>query len=334
MTGHAPAWAYGSGAVLFLARENSVRVAFIFPGQGSQYVGMGRDLSSAYPAAAATYEEADGILGFSISRVSFEGPEESLRETRHTQPAVFVHSVAAFRVLSDAGIRPVITAGHSLGEYSALVAAGALGFEEGLRLVQKRGTLMHQAGLERPGTMAAVLGLSHEAVESACAEASAKGTVQPANLNSPNQVVISGEVAAVEECMERARAKGAAKAVRLPVGGAFHSPLMESASSGLSEALKETEVERPEFPVVANYTGREMTEPEEIKQNLARQVLGAVRWEQSIRLMLSKGVEHFVEVGPGNVLKGLMRGIDRCVAVTGAGTPDELSKTVAALSKV
>ncbi|MBN1504829.1 MAG: ACP S-malonyltransferase [Candidatus Eisenbacteria bacterium] len=290
---------------------------------------MGKELCDAHPVARKTYEEADAILGFSISDVSFNGPEERLRETRNTQPAIFVHSVAAFRVLTQSGVRPTVAAGHSLGEYSALVAAGALGFDDGLALVQKRGELMHRAGLERPGTMAAVLGLPPGALEEVLGEASQKGIVLAANLNSPTQLVVSGETPAVEECMRLAREKGAARAVRLPVGGGFHSPLMESASRGLEEVLKSVDVRQAGFPVVANYTAVEETEPVDIKQNLARQVLGAVRWEESMRRMLSAGVKQFVEVGPGNVLKGLMRSIDRQASVASAGSPADVAAAVA-----
>ena len=314
-------------------RETLLQLAFLFPGQGSQYVGMGKELCDAYAVARRTYEEADSILGFSISKISFDGPEERLRETRNTQPAIFVHSVAAFRVLSESGLVATMAAGHSLGEYSALAAAGALRFEEALLLVQKRGSLMHEAGLERPGTMAAVLGLPAGALENICREASKCGIVQPANLNSPTQLVISGEVPAVEECMKLAREKGAVRAARLPVGGAFHSPLMDSASRGLQEVLRTVDVMKARFPVVANYTAAEVTEPEDIRQNLARQVLGAVRWEESMRHMLSKGVKHFVEVGPGSVLKGLMRSIDRQASVASAGSPADVVGTLALVSQ-
>ncbi len=297
-------------------------------------MGMGRELCEAYAVAKKTYEEANGVLGFSISEVSFSGPEERLKETRNTQPAIFVHSVAAFRVLSESNVTAAIAAGHSLGEYSALVAAGALRFDDALVLVQKRGVLMHEAGLQRPGTMAAVLGLPAGALDEVLRQASKLGIVRPANLNSPTQLVVSGEVPAVEECMRLAREKGAAKAVRLPVGGAFHSPLMESAAKGLEEVLRTVEVKNAGFPVVANYTGQIETEPEVIRQNLARQVLGAVRWEESVRRMLSGGVTHFVEVGPGNVLKGLMRGIDRQAAVASAGSPADVSGALALLAQL
>jgi len=317
----------------FFQGDVILQLGFLFPGQGSQFVGMGKELCDAFQVARKTYEEADAILGFSISDVSFNGPEDGLRETRNTQPAIFVHSVAAFRVLSESGVKATAAAGHSLGEYSALVAAGALSFEDGLTLVQKRGALMHQAGLERPGTMAAVLGLPAGVLEDVLREASKHGIIRAANLNSPNQLVVSGEVPAVEECMRLAREKGAARAVRLPVGGAFHSPLMESASRGLEEVLKRVQVGKPGFPVVANYTAEEETEPEDIKQNLARQVLGAVRWEESMRRMLSGGVKHFVEVGPGNVLKGLMRGIDRQASVASAGSPADVEAAVAVLTQ-
>jgi [acyl-carrier-protein] S-malonyltransferase len=292
-------------------------------------MGMGKELCDSYPIARETYEEADSVLGFSISRISFNGPEERLRETRNTQPAIFVHSVSAFRVLSQSGLAASIAAGHSLGEYSALAAAGALSFEEALILVQKRGELMHEASLARPGAMAAVLGLSAGAVDDICREASKLGIVHAANLNSPAQLVVSGEVPAVEECIRLARERGAAKAVRLPVSGAFHSPLMESAARGLSEVLRTATVAKAGFPVVANYSAVEVIEPEDIRENLARQVMGVVRWEESMRLMLSKGVKHFVEVGPGSVLKGLMRGIDRQASVASAGKPADMESTLA-----
>jgi [acyl-carrier-protein] S-malonyltransferase len=294
---------------------------------------MGLELCDAYPLARKTYEEADAVLGFSLSEVSFRGPEEVLKETRNTQPAIFVNSIAVFRILAEVGLKPVMAAGHSLGEYSALTAAGALSFEEALPLVRRRGELMYEAGVKRPGTMAAVLGLSHEQVKQLCSEVESVGIVQPANINSSNQIVISGEIAAVEEAVKIAPERGAKKAVKLPVSGAFHSPLMQSASEGLSSILESVGISRASFPVVANFSAIPVREPEEIRRNLADQVLGAVRWQESMTCMLSGGMKHFVEVGPGNVLKGLMRGIDRSVTVLCAATPSDIDGVVEFLKK-
>jgi [acyl-carrier-protein] S-malonyltransferase len=294
---------------------------------------MGRELYEAYEQARQTYDHADKILGYSISRVSFDGPEETLRETRNTQPAILVHSVAAFRVLSGTGFEFSMAAGHSLGEYSALTAAGALDFADALRLVRRRGELMYEAGLKRPGSMAAIVGLSRTDVEFLCNEASSVGVVRPANLNSPSQFVISGELAAVEEAVRLAQKRGAKRAVMLTVSGAFHSPLMESASVELSKMLAGTRIDRARFPVVANYSAVAMREPEEIRENLSKQVLGAVRWEESLRTMLSAGVKHFLEVGPGSVLKGLMRSVDREATVLTTATPRDIAGAVALLDK-
>jgi len=310
-----------------------LEIGLLFPGQGSQYVGMGSKLWDAYPVARKTYEEADSILGFSLSELSFRGPEEALKETRNTQPAIFVHSIAAFRVLSEAGLRPVVAAGHSLGEYSALTATRSLSFSDALPLVRKRGELMYEAGVKRPGTMAAILGLTEEQVEDLCRDASQLGIVQPANLNSAKQIVISGEIAAVEEAVKIASERGAKRAVKLPVSGAFHSPLMQSASEGLSGLLSQVRIGSASFPVVANFSASAVMEPEEIRRNLAQQVLGAVRWQESVDCMLSRGVKHFVEVGPGNVLKGLMRGIDRGATVLCAASPSEVEQVATFLKK-
>ncbi|MCX5800392.1 MAG: ACP S-malonyltransferase [Candidatus Eisenbacteria bacterium] len=310
-----------------------MQFGLLFPGQGSQHTGMGRELFEEYKLARETYEDADRILGYSISSISFDGPEETLRETRNTQPALFVHGIAAFRVLSESGFEFSVAAGHSLGEYSALTAAGALEFADALRLVRRRGELMHEAGLKRPGSMAAILGLSQAEVIEICDEASRAGVVQPANLNSSSQSVISGELVAVEAAVNLARERGAKRAVMLPVSGAFHSPLMESASLGLSKILAEIKINRAEFPVVANYSALPVREPEDIREHLAKQVLGAVRWEESVRRMLSTGVRHFLEVGPGNVLKGLMRSVDKEATVLSAGTPGDIASAVALLDR-
>jgi [acyl-carrier-protein] S-malonyltransferase len=214
-----------------------VKLAILFPGQGAQAVGMGRALAAAQPLARETFEQADAALGYALTRVMWEGPEDELKKTLHTQPALLAHSIAAWRLIERAGITPAFTAGHSLGEYSACVAAGAITFEDAIRLVHRRGELMYQAGIERPGTMAALLGMELEAAEAVCADASEAGTVVPANLNAPGQVVISGEVAAIERACEIAKERGAKRAIRLAVSGAFHSPLMASAADGLRAAL-------------------------------------------------------------------------------------------------
>lgn len=302
--------------------------AYLFPGQGSQYVGMGADLCAAFPAARQTFAQADRVLGFSLSRLCAEGPEDELRDTAVTQPAIFTHSIAAYRVLlggepRDAASGRAATAwperlgpgpsaagaysaGHSLGEYSAYVAAGALEFEDGLRLVRRRGELMGDASRARPGAMAAVLGLTGPQVVDLLR--SVEGVVRAANLNSPGQVVISGEVAAVESAMEKARAAGAKRVVRLEVGGAFHSPLMEAAAAGLAATLQSTQMRTPTGVVVANESAAPVSGGvDEIRTSLARQLLSAVRWEETIRSLLQHGVTRFVEIGPGKVLIGLAR---------------------------
>lgn len=293
----------------------------LFPGQGSQFVGMGRSLFEESPGARALFERADEVLGFPLSRVAFEGPEESLLETRNTQPAILVHSLAALALLRDMGFEATAAAGHSLGEYSAYVAAGSLGFDDAVRLVRRRGELMFRAGEERPGAMAAVLGLDGPALDDVCREASAAGVVVPANRNSPGQVVISGEVAGVERAMELASARGAKKTVRLPVSGAFHSPLMESAAAGLREELARVDIRDATIPVVANQSARPVTAAEDIRRSLELQLLSAVRWEESMRHLVQTAGTRFVEIGPGRVLKGLARSIDRAARVDSVEDP-------------
>lgn len=289
--------------------------AFIFPGQGSQYVGMGKDLSESNPRAKALFERADALLGFSLSRICFEGPQEILQQTENTQPAIFLHSMVVFSLMKDP--RPDMTAGHSLGEYSALVAAGALSFEDGLLLVRKRGELMQQAGIAQPGTMAAIIGLNGPIVEQVCAEASSAGVVQPANFNSPGQVVISGSVRAVRQAMELAKTRGARLVKELAVSGAFHSSLMESASDGLRSALERTQILDAKTPVYANVTARPVREAREIRELLVRQLTHPVRWEESITNMAADGATTFVECGPGKVLQGLVKRIAGGVEICG-----------------
>jgi [acyl-carrier-protein] S-malonyltransferase len=283
------------------------KTALLFPGQGSQYVGMGKDLFDAEPAARDIFEEADRIIGVPLSAVCFNGPEEELRQTRTTQPAIFVHSVAVTRLLPS--LRPDMVAGHSLGEYSALVAAGAMTYPDALRLVRLRGELMQRAGQERPGTMAAVVGLEPAAVEGVCREASSAGIVQPANLNAPGQIVISGSVEGVRRAMELARTAGAKLVKELVVSGAFHSPLMEAAGDGLRKQLDRTDIRDAEVPVYANVTARPVQRGDEIRELLHRQLTSPVRWEETIRAMAADGATTFYELGPGKVLQGLVKRI-------------------------
>lgn len=283
------------------------KLAFIFPGQGSQYVGMGKDLFASSPVARMVFEEADSIMGFPLSTVCFDGPEDELRQTRTTQPAIFVHSMAVARVLTS--LRPDRVAGHSLGEYSALVVAGALSFSDGLRLVRLRGELMQRAGEEQRGTMAAVVGLDPAVVEDLCREASAAGVVQPANLNAPGQIVISGSVEGVRKGMELAKDRGAKLVRELVVSGAFHSPLMQTAGDGLRRELDRTSLHDAEIPVYANVTATPVTRASEIRELLHRQLTSPVRWEESVQAMAADGVTTYYEIGPGKVLQGLVKRI-------------------------
>jgi len=303
---------------------NDHKPVLLFPGQGSQRVGMGKELFDAFPESRSVVEEADEILGFALSKVCFEGPEDELRRTENTQPALYVHSMAALRAMESGPGDWSGVAGHSLGEWTAVAASGALSFADGLRLVRRRGQLMEAAGRERPGTMAAVLGLSAEQTEQACAEVrkSTGGTVVLANLNSPAQFVISGDIPAVEEAMKAAETLGARKVVPLPVGGAFHSPLMGSAAEGLKEALAAVKLRRAGVPIVANVSASFVQEPDEIRAALEQQLLGAVRWQASMETLLEAGARTFVEVGSGKVLSGLMRQIDRSAACSQVGEPN------------
>ncbi|WP_281980755.1 ACP S-malonyltransferase [Tenacibaculum mesophilum] len=289
--------------------------AYIFPGQGAQFTGMGLDLYENSPLAQELFEKANNILGFSITDVMFEGSAEELKQTKVTQPAIFLHSVILAKVLGD-DFKPEMVAGHSLGELSALVANGVLSFEDGLKLVSKRALAMQKACEIQPSTMAAVLGLEDAVVEEVCA--SIDGVVVAANYNCPGQLVISGEIEAVEKACEVLKEKGAKRALLLPVGGAFHSPMMEPAREELAAAIEETTFNEPMCPVYQNVVAKAVTNPAEIKENLIAQLTAPVRWTQCVQAMIADGGTEFVEVGPGKVLQGLMRKIDRSVAASGA----------------
>lgn len=291
-----------------------MKTLFLFPGQGSQYVGMGKSLADSHPGAAKLLQEADDILGFAFSKILFEGPEEDLKATQNTQPALYVVSQMAALVLAEQGIKPDLAAGHSLGEYSALAACGALSFADGLRLVRLRGNLMAEAGVRRPGAMAAVLGMDAAPLDAVLAGIA--GCVVSANYNSPGQIVISGEVASVESAMEACTTAGAKKVVRLPVSGAFHSPLMEYALDGLREGLAKATFQKPVCPVIANVDAAAHDNPSEFAELLVKQLVSPVRWEDSMKFAAAQGPIRAVEVGAGKVLMGLMRQIDRGVSVT------------------
>ena len=289
--------------------------AYIFPGQGAQFTGMGLDLYEKSPLAQKYFEKANDILGFSITDIMFEGTAEALKETKVTQPAIFLHSVILAKVLGD-DFKPEMVAGHSLGELSALVTNGVLTFEDGLKLVSKRALAMQKACEIAPSTMAAVLGLEDAIVEDTCSEI--EGVVVAANYNCPGQLVISGEITAVEKACKVLTEKGARRALLLPVGGAFHSPMMEPARAELAAAIEATTFSNPTCPVYQNVSACAVTSPSEIKKNLIIQLTAPVRWTQSIQAMIADGGTEFIEVGPGKVLQGLMRKIDRSVAASGA----------------
>lgn len=280
--------------------------AIIFPGQGSQKVGMGKSHYDEDPDFKAMFDKADDLLGFSISEIMFEGPAEKLTETKYTQPAIFLHSVALFDKLN---ITPDMVAGHSLGEFSALYAAGVLDFSSALSIVALRGENMQKAGTTNPGTMAALIGMDDEVVEQLCIEASDQTNepVVPANYNCPGQLVISGNINAVEKAVDLAKEKGCRLAKILPVSGAFHSPLMKPAYDALQQKLDSTEFSTPACPVYSNYTGKGTESSNEIKENLLNQLMNPVRWTQTLQNMNNDGADHFVEIGPGKVLQGLVK---------------------------
>ncbi len=281
--------------------------AYIFPGQGAQFSGMGKDLYEGFPMAQELFEQANDILGFSITDIMFEGTAEDLRQTRVTQPAIFLHSVILSKVLGSS-FAPDMVAGHSLGEFSALVANGTLSFADGLKLVAKRADAMQKACEAKPGTMAAVLGLEDAIVESVCAQI--PGVVVPANYNCPGQLVISGELEAIDRACEKLKEAGARRALVLPVGGAFHSPLMQPAREELAAAIEQTRFSNPICPVYQNVTTTAITDTDTIRKNLIAQLTAPVKWTQSVRQMIADGATEFIEVGPGKVLQGLVRKVD------------------------
>lgn len=288
--------------------------AYVFPGQGAQFTGMGKDLYDNSDLAKELFQQADEQLGFEISKIMFEGTAEELKQTKVTQPAVFLHSVILAKTLEN--FQPDMVAGHSLGEISALVANGTLNFESGLNLVYKRALAMQKACEIQPSTMAAILGLEDAVVEQICSET--EGVVVAANYNCPGQLVISGEVPAVELACEKLKAAGAKRALMLPVGGAFHSPLMKPAEDELAEAIANTEFMTPICPVYQNVTTTAVTNPDEIKKNLIAQLTAPVKWTQSVQQMIKDGAVEFIEVGPGNTLQGLVRKIDNSVGTSSA----------------
>ena len=287
--------------------------AYVFPGQGAQFVGMGKDLYDNNETARQLFEKANEVLGFRITDLMFNGTEEDLRQTAVTQPAIFLHSVIL--ALTDPEFKPDMVAGHSLGEFSALVASGALSFEEGLKLVSARAHAMPKACEARPSTMAAVLALPDEKVEELCAEVD--DVVAPANYNCPGQVVISGTIEGIDAACEKMLEAGAKRALKLKVGGAFHSPLMQPAQDELAAAIEAAEFKTPVCPIYQNVDGKPHTDPKEIKENLLKQLTAPVRWTYDVQAMIADGADSFTELGPGNVLQGLVKKIDRKVATDG-----------------
>ncbi|HLA79637.1 MAG TPA: ACP S-malonyltransferase [Vicinamibacteria bacterium] len=307
-------------------------LAFLFPGQGSQKVGMGRALVDGFAEARAAFEEADQALGFSLSRLCFEGPEEDLRLTANTQPAILTTSLAAYRCLASRGVTPAWVAGHSLGEYSALVAAGTLTLSDAVRAVRKRGQYMQEAVPVGQGAMAAILNLDLPAVEEACRQAAQGQVVSPANLNSPGQIVIAGHREAVDRAIEACKVAGAKRGIRLPVSAPFHCALMMPAQQRLAQDLAGLAFKDPGFPLVNNVDARPVRTGEECRDGLVRQVSGAVRWQESVERLAEAGVRSFVEVGPGSVLSGLVKKIDREAQVLNVEDPASLDHVLAALT--
>lgn len=308
------------------------KIALIFPGQGSQVVGMGKDLAEKYPIARQTFEQADDALGFKLSQVCFDGPEEQLRLTEITQPAILTTSIAALRVLETRVPKPCLVAGHSLGEYSAHVASGTFSFADAVRTVRNRGKYMQEAVPVGVGAMAAILGMELEKVAAVCEDAAQGEVCSAANINSPEQVVISGNTAAVERAAKLADERGAKRAKLLPVSAPFHCSLMKPAQDRLESDLKKLEMQKPVYPVACNVDSELVTDDLRALDTLVRQVTGSVKWAHCMQLLIAQGVETFIEVGPGKVLCGLMRQIDRSKTCLNVGDDASLQKTLEALS--
>jgi len=309
-----------------------VSVAAVFPGQGSQAVGMGVDLAERWPSVARRFDEASGILGWDLKALCAQGPEEKLADTRNSQPALFTIGYAVFEVLSSAGFAPRFVAGHSLGEYTACAAAGCLAFADGVRAVKKRGEIMGEAGTRNPGAMAAVIGAKPEDLESWVTQASSAGAIVVANRNAPDQVVVSGTVAAVEALQALAK-KAGVRAIRLKVSGAFHSPLMREAGEAMRDVLKGVPVAEPRVPVVGNIAALALRTASQVREELESQIISPVRWDAVVRTLAGSGVKRAVESGPGRVLSGLIRKIDTSLACLTTGNAKELDETLAALQQ-
>ena len=304
------------------------KIALVFPGQGAQYIGMAREIAQEYTEAMEVFQKASQALGYSMENMVFEGTEEVLKLTENTQPAILTASIACLQPLIKEGIRPSFVAGLSLGEYTAHVAAGSIGFEEAVALVRKRGKYMQEAVPDGVGAMAAILGMENEAVEKCCEEASSAGFVEPANYNCPGQLVVAGETAAVEKVTEIAKEKGARRALLLPVSAPFHCKLLEPAAIKLETELESLEIKDMQVPVVTNVTGKVILNKEEIKLLLRDQVMNPVRWEQCVKTMLSEGIDTFIEIGPGKALSGFIKKIDKSVRVFNIENLESLKNTI------
>lgn len=306
------------------------KIAFLFPGQGSQVIGMGKAWAESSTTARAIFNDADSALGRSLSKVCFDGPEDELKLTANTQPGLYLCGVVGAALLKERGVTPDAVAGHSLGEYAALASAGVFPLEEGLRLVGVRGDAMNEASEATDGAMAAILGMDDAAALAACEEASSAGIVKPANFNGPGQIVISGDKPGVDAAIEACRAAGAKRAISLPVHGAFHSPLMETAVPKMTEALATANLSDPTDAFYANVTGDIMTGAEDIRVSLADQITSPVRWTEIIEKLIASGVELYVEIGPGKVLSGIMKRMDRSATCIPCSTPEDIDKVVEA----